>query len=84
MYVKSARNCGDSWNQHLAVLAAMDKYGYARTIDPDSADKASNRISKLYGSMPKQDEGFMRGHQEGEILTVDCWIAEKVKLRYGS
>lgn len=82
MYVKSARNCGDSWNQHLAVLAAIDKYAYAKSIDPDVAEQAQDRINKMYGSMPSQDEGFMRGHKEGDVLTVDCWIAEKVKLRY--
>ena len=84
MYTKSARNCGDGWNQHLAVLAAIDKYAYAKSIDPEVADKAQSRISKLYGSMPKQDDGFMRGFKEGEILTVDCWIGEQVRLRYAN
>ena len=33
MYGSSARGCGDSWNQRLAILAAMDKYRYAKSID---------------------------------------------------
>lgn len=82
MYVKGARNCGDSWNQHLAVLAAIDKYAYAKSIDPSIADKAQDRMNKMYGSMPSQDEGFMRGHKEGQTLKVDCWIGESVRLRY--
>jgi tetratricopeptide (TPR) repeat protein len=82
MYVKSARNCGDTWNNHLAVLAAVDKYAYAKSIDPEVAEQAQDRINKMYGSLPSQDEGFMRGHKEGDVLTVDCWIAEKVRLRY--
>jgi hypothetical protein len=82
MYVKGARNCGDSWNQRLAVLAAIDKYAYAKSIDPSIADKAQSRINKLYGSLPDKNDGFMRGHKEGEILSVDCWIGEKVQLRY--
>ena len=82
MYTKSARNCGDSWNQRLAVLAAIDKYAYAKAIDPESADKAQSRMNKLYDSMPKQDEGFMRGFKEGDTQTVGCWIGEQVKLRY--
>lgn len=82
MYTKSARSCGDSWNQRLAVLAAIDKYAYAKSIDSEVADKAQSRMSKLYGSMPNQDEGFMRGHKEGEVMTVGCWIGEKVRLRY--
>ena len=82
MYSKSARNCGDSWNVRLAILAAMDKYAYAKSIDPSAAEKAQGRLNKLYSSMPQQEDGFMRGYKEGQVLTVGCWIGEKVKLRF--
>ena len=82
MYGSSARSCGDSWNQRLAILAAMDKYSYAKSIDPEVADEAQDRISKYYGSMPSQDEGFMRGIKAGQTVKVGCWIGETVKIRY--
>ncbi len=82
MYGSTARNCGDSWNQRLAILAAMDKYSHARSIDPEVAEEANDKLSRYRGSMPSQDEGFMRGLKEGQTVDVGCWIGEKVELRY--
>lgn len=82
MYGSSARSCGDSWNQRLAILAAMDKYSYAKSIDPSVADEANSRLSKYRASMPEQSEGFMRGVKKGDTATVGCWIGEKVKVRF--
>lgn len=82
MYGKAARDCGDSWNQRLAILAAMDKYNYAKSIDSSVSSESNSRISKYRSSMPSQDEGFMRGVKAGQKVKVDCWIAEKVKVRY--
>ncbi len=82
LYATSARNCGDSWNQRLAILAAIDKYNYAKSIDPEVASEAANKISKYNGSMPSQEEGFMRKKKKGDTATVGCWIGEKVKVRF--
>ena len=82
MYSKSAKSCGDAWNQRLAILAALDKYYHAKAIDPSVADQANKRISKFSASKPKQEDGFMRGYKEGQVVNTGCWINEKVKLRF--
>lgn len=82
MYGTTARSCGDSWNQRLAILAAMDKYRYAKSLDASVADEANSRLSKYKSSMPTQDEGFMRGIKAGQTVSVGCWIGESVKVRY--
>ncbi len=82
MYATSARNCGDSWNQRLAVLAAMSKYTKAASMDPSVADEANNKKSKYRGSLPNKEEGFLRGVQEGATQKVGCWIGETVTVRY--
>lgn len=82
MYAKSSRSCGDAWNQRLAVLAAMDKYAKAKSVDPSVADEANKKIGIYSKSKPTQDEGFMRGFKEGQTLKVGCWIGENVRLRY--
>ncbi|HMR87152.1 MAG TPA: hypothetical protein PKD51_03315 [Saprospiraceae bacterium] len=82
MYGKTARSCGDSWNQRLAILAAMDKYNYAKSIDGSVAGEANSRLSNYYGSLPDKSEGFMRGSSEGQSATVGCWIGETVRLRF--
>jgi tetratricopeptide (TPR) repeat protein len=82
MYATSARNCGDDWNQRMAILAAIDKYAYARSIDAEVADEANKKIGRYQASKPELSEGHMRGVKEGETQTVSCWISEKVKVSF--
>jgi hypothetical protein len=82
LYATSARNCGDSWNQRLAIIAAIDKYNYAKSIDPTVAEEAGKKASKYRSSLPDSNEGFMRGVKKGDTEKVGCWIGENVKVRY--
>ncbi len=81
MYGKSARSCGDSWNQRLAILAAIDKYKYAKSIDGSVAGEANKRISTYSRSLPSKEDVFQRGLKNGQSAKVGCWIAETVKIR---
>lgn len=82
LYASSARRCGDDWNQRLAILAAIDKYSYAKSIDPEVADEARKRIGKYNQSRPEKAEGFSRSIKEGASASVGCWIGETVKVRF--
>ncbi len=82
LYAKSSRKCGDSFNQRLAVLAAIDKYAYAKSIDGGVASEANNRIAKYSSSKPDKETAFMMGYKEGQTVKVGCWIGETVKLRF--
>lgn len=82
IYGKAGRGCGDSWNQRLAVLAALEKYRYAKSIDSEVTNDANKRINSLSGSKPLQDEGFMRGVKEGQKVKVGCWIGETVTIQF--
>lgn len=84
MYAKTARNCGDDWTQRLAILAAIDKYSYAKSIDPDVSSEASERISLYSKAMPDKEDAFMMKKKEGDAETVGCWIGETVRLRFRS
>lgn len=80
MYGSSARTCGDNWNQRLAIIAAIDKYKYARNIDSEVAAEANERISKYKTSLPEIADGHMRGVKEGAKEKVGCWIGETVTV----
>ncbi|WP_235296554.1 hypothetical protein [Portibacter marinus] len=83
MYGSTARSCGDSWDQRLAIIAAIEKYAYARSIDPEVAEDASSRISKYNSSLPSQEDGFMRKVKAGDKVSVSgCWIGESVTVRF--
>lgn len=81
MYVKSSKSCGDGWNQRLAMIAAVDKYQRAKSVDPSVAGEASSRIAKYSRSLPSKQDAFMRGVTPGGTAKVGCWIGETVKVR---
>lgn len=83
MYAASSNSCGsDNFDASLAVIAAIDKYSYARSIDNDVASEAGNKISRYSSYLPTREDGFMRKIAEGSSMTVPCWIGETVKVRY--
>ncbi len=84
IYAKAARGCGDSWNQSLAILAAYDKWAFAKTKELGSSieNGVSGKLGKYRAYFPTKDEGFMRGAKEGASQKVGCWIGESVKIRY--
>jgi len=83
LYASSSRNCGSNdWDRSLAVLAAIDKYQYAKAVDSTIASEANKKISNYRDFIPSLEDGFQRGIKEGKTLKVNCWIGEKVKVRY--
>jgi hypothetical protein len=82
MYASSAASCGsDGYTRGLAVLAAIDKYSYAKSIDSSVAGDANEKIGRISGAKPTKDDVFMRGSQ-GKSEKVPCWIGETVKVRF--
>jgi len=81
-YAKSSRGCGDDWGSRMAILAAIDKYSYAKSIDSDVAGDANKRISNYADAKPEKQEGFMRGVKSGQSVKVPCWIGETVTVRF--
>jgi hypothetical protein len=82
MYASTSRTCGsDAYTRGLAVLAAIDKYAYARSIDSEVAGEAGKKISLYSASVPPKDDVFMRG-MNNQRVTVPCWIGEAVTLKY--
>lgn len=83
MYAKASRNCGDdAYSRGLAVLAALDKWSYAKSIDESVAAEANRNIARFSQYMPPKDDAFMMGKKEGQTETVGCWIGESVRLRF--
>ncbi|MBI1224961.1 MAG: hypothetical protein GC192_06960 [Bacteroidetes bacterium] len=82
MYASTSNSCGnDAFDASLAVLAAIDKYSYAKSIDGDVASEANSKIGKYSAYYPSKEDAFMRKYTEGSTMTVPCWIGETVKLR---
>ncbi|HHM21306.1 MAG TPA: tetratricopeptide repeat protein [Bacteroidetes bacterium] len=83
MYAKASRSCGnDAFDAQLAILAAIDKYAYAKSIDSSVAAEANKKIASYSAHKPSQEDAFMRKVNEGDKMTVPCWIGETVTVRF--
>ncbi len=83
MYAATSSSCGsDAFERQLAIIAAIDKYSYARSIDSDVASEASSKIGRYSAFLPEKEEAFMRKINEGDAMTVPCWIGETVRVRF--
>ncbi|HKK74481.1 MAG TPA: hypothetical protein VJ953_05385 [Saprospiraceae bacterium] len=84
MYASSTSCRNDNFGKGLIVLAAINKYAYAKSVDddPEVVDDANRKIGLYNGSIPLKEEAFQRGHSEdGARLSTGCWIGETVTLR---
>ena len=80
MYAQSSRNCGDdAFERGLAVIAAINKWSQARSVDPDVSDEASDLISRYSKYKPPKEDIFQRG-ADGKSYKVGCWIGETVTV----
>lgn len=83
LYAETSSSCGnEAWDHHVAVLAAIEKYAYARSIDSNVSEEANEKIARYSRFKPQQEEGFMRGVKEGSSVKVNCWIGETVRVSY--
>lgn len=83
MYARSSSDCGsDAYTRGLAVLAAIDKWSHAKSIDSEVAAEANRNIAKYSQYMPPQEEAHMRNVSSGTSVSVGCWIGETVKVRF--
>jgi len=82
MYAQTSNSCGnDAFDATLAILAAVDKWSYAKSIDSSVAGDANSKIGRYSNYYPDKGEAFMRKVNEGDTVTVPCWIGEQVKVR---
>lgn len=83
MYAQTSSSCGkDAWDKQIAILAAMEKYAYAKSIDSSVAEEANSKLAKYSGFRPAKQDGFMRGVKEGQKVKVGCWIGETVRVSF--
>jgi hypothetical protein len=83
MYAKSSSSCGNNaYTRGLAVLAAIDKWSYAKSIDSEVSDEANKKIATYSDHIPPEDDAFMMGKSEGQTEQAGCWIGESVRLRF--
>lgn len=84
MYAGSGPLCGSGtgFESQTVAWAAVDKWQYAKSIDPSVADQVNPLIGKYASYFPSKEDGFMRGVTQGQKFTVGCWIGETTTARF--
>ncbi len=83
LYASSGPLCGPGrgWDSQIVTWAAVDKFIYARSIDPSVAPEANKLIAEYSRYMPSKEEIFSRLLREGDRFRVPCWIQEDTVIR---
>ena len=84
LYAKTSRQCGEFKTEFLKRVgywAAIDKYEYAKRIDPQLSKKSNERIEKYTKQMPSKTDIFSEGLIDEPSYKIDCWYSETVKIR---
>ena len=83
LYASSGPLCGPGrgWDSQIVVWPAIDKWNYAKRIDPEAAEEANKWIATYAQYMPSREDVFQRTLQEGQTFRVGCWIQENTTIR---
>ena len=84
LYASSGPICGPGtgWDSQIVTWPAIDKWQYARKIDPSVAGEANKLINTYAKYMPAIEEVFSRPNvTEGGPFYVGCWIKENTTVR---
>ena len=83
LYASSGPLCGPGrgWDSQIVVWPAIDKWNYAKRIDPESASEANRMINTYAKYMPDREDIFQRTLKEGQSFRVGCWIQETTTIR---
>lgn len=84
LYASSGPLCGPGtgWDSQIVTWPAIDKWNYAKRIDPTVADEANQLIRTYTQYMPKKEDVFLRpGIDTGDSFRVGCWIQENTTVR---
>jgi tetratricopeptide (TPR) repeat protein len=83
LYASSGPLCGPGrgWDSQIVVWPAIDKWNYAKRIDPDAAAEANRMINTYAKYMPDNEDIFQRTLKEGQSFKVGCWIQENTTIR---
>ena len=83
LYASSGPLCGPGtgWDSQVVTWPAIDKFEYAKRIDPSVANEANKLINQYRQYMPKREDLHFRRLKAGDTFRVACWIQENTIIR---
>ena len=83
LYASSGPLCGPGrgWDSQIVTWPAIDKFEYAKRIDPSVSPEANKLINQYRQYMPSKEDIFQRRLKRNDSFKVPCWIQENTKVR---
>lgn len=83
LYASSGPLCGPGrgFDSQRVAWAAIDKWAYAKSIDPSVANEANKKIANYSQYLPDKSDLFMMGIATGSTIRIPCWIQENTTVR---
>jgi hypothetical protein len=83
LYASSGPLCGPGtgWDSQFVTWPAIDKFEYAKKLDPKVLSEANKLINAYERYMPEIGEIHQRLKKEGQAFYVGCWINETTTIR---
>ena len=83
LYASSGPICGPGtgFDSQIVTWPAIDKFVYAKSIDPSVAAEADKLIASYSKYMPNKEDIFFRRIPVGSSYYVGCWIQENTTVR---
>lgn len=83
LYASSGPLCGPGtgFKSQVVTWVAIDKFSYAKRIDPAVSEEANKLIRNYSQYMPSKADIFQRRLKAGDTFKVGCWIQESTKIR---
>ena len=79
----ATKGCGSNEFEIKTVYwAALDKYYYAISVDPEALETANQRIHTYAQYAPNFTLAFNFGKHEARTVQVGCWINETATVRF--
>lgn len=76
-------SCGETAFEKKSInWLIVDQFVKAKSVDPSVSEEANELIGRYSGSFPTQEEGFWVNINEGQTVTIGCWINETTVVRY--
>ncbi len=92
LYAQTSRKCGentgdnqyDEFTKRVGYWAAIEKYKYAKKIDPSTHEEVNAKIKTYTNQMPDKTSTFQVIGLESKTYTIECWYKEIVQNPYYS
>jgi len=82
IYTAGAKTCGDNEvTSKVGYWAASDKYAKAKSVDPEFANVANEKIAHIKKYFPDKNSLFFYNLNIGDPYRIECWINESTTVR---